>query len=249
MKAYRIEKWKSVKKGELYQSDNFFIKWYFNKRLDVALKISDISKKDVVLDIGAQEGFFVPSLVLHGNRVYACDINTIPIREEDTTREDWGQGKTLLGLGKELLTTELGEGALEKVLFFYADAGHMPLQNESVDIVFMLDCVEHMPYPTNKLAISEAWRVLKEGGVFVCSCPIEKGPILCLREIIRRILRYPGPRYSLKELIRALIYNETIGEWNGSHEGFDFTHELRRIKDLFGYIYIYRGCLFHSSAI
>lgn len=47
-------------------------------------------------------------------------------------------------------------------------------------------------------------------------------------------MRYSGPRYSLKELTRAFVYSEAIGEWKGSHEGFDFTHELRRIKDLFG---------------
>ena len=93
-----------------------------------------------------------------------------------------------------------------------------------------------MPYPTNKLAIYEAWRVLKYGGVFIVSLPIEKGIILLPREIIRRTLRYPGPRHPFKELIRAAIYNETAGEWDNElagHEGYDYSRDFKIIKDLF----------------
>ena len=214
------------------------MRWYFYKRFDIALKLSEISKDDVVLEVGTDEGFLVPSLISNAKNVYACDINTTIIGRAHTNCHEWGRGKTLLSLSRELLTMELGEDAAKKVIFFYADAPHLPFQDNSLDLVFILDCIEHMGYPANKLAISEVWRVLKEGGGFVCSLPIEKGPILLMREIIRRILRDSGTRYSLKELIRAFIHNEAIGQWKGTHEGFDFTHELRTIKDMFGDTYI-----------
>ena len=235
MRAHRVKKYKSVlNDGGLYQSKNPFIRWYFYGRLDTALKLSGVSKEDIVLEVGAKEGFFVPSLISNADKVFACDINTTIIGREHTYCHEWGWGESLLSLGRKLLTMELGDDATKKAVFTYADASHLPFQDNSLDLVFILDCLEHMPYPANKLAISEVFRVLKDGGVFICSLPIEKGPILLPREIIRRIMRYGGPRYSLKELIRAFIYNEAIWEWKGNHEGFDFAHELRRIKDLFG---------------
>ena len=209
--AYRVEKYKSVRKNELYQSKNPFIRWYFYRMLDSALKLSEISENDVVLEVGTQDGFFTPSLVSNADKVYACDINTTVVGEEHTNCYEWGRGKTLLAFGRKLLTMELDESLAKKIMFFYADASRLPFQDNSCDIVFILDCIEHMPYPSNKLAISEVFRVLKDEGVFICSLPIEKGLVLLPRQIIRRIMRYGGPVYSLKELLRAFIYNETIG--------------------------------------
>lgn len=229
MKSHRVEKYKSIRKdGGLYQSENPFIKWYFYKRLDIALKLSEISKEDAVCEVGCQEGFFLPSLVKNADKIFACDID----------ESVWG---SVLSFSKKLLITELGKDAIKKVALFYADASHLPFEDKSLDIVFILDCIEHMSYPTNKLAIYEAWRVLKYDGVLIVSLPIEKGIILLLREIIRRMLIYPGPRYSFKELIKAAIYNETAGEWNNElagHEGYDYSRDFKIIKDLFGEISI-----------
>lgn len=236
MKAHRVKKYKCVTKdGWLYQSKNPFVRWYFYRRFDVAIRMSGISKEDVVLDVGIFEGFFVPSLALHAKQVYACDIDTGTVeRRNDMCK--WGWGKRWISLAKEMLVTELGERAIKKSLFLYANASHLPFRDESFDIVFLLDCLEHMSYHENKLAIPEIHRVLKEGGVFICSLPIEKGPILLLREIIRRIIFFE-PRYSLRELIRAFVYNAAIGEWKGGHEGYDFTIDMRKIKEVFTQIY------------
>jgi SAM-dependent methyltransferase len=49
------------------------------------------------------------------------------------------------------------------------DAQALPLKNDSFDIVFSTQVIEHVPEP--KILVSEALRVLKPGGIFVLTGP------------------------------------------------------------------------------
>jgi len=49
------------------------------------------------------------------------------------------------------------------------DAQALPLKNDSFDIVFSTQVIEHVPEP--KILVAEAFRVLKPGGIFVLTGP------------------------------------------------------------------------------
>ena len=55
------------------------------------------------------------------------------------------------------------------VYFLTGDINHIPLENESVDIVFMCEVLEHLNIPEK--AVKEAFRVLKKGGLLVIDVP------------------------------------------------------------------------------
>ena len=55
------------------------------------------------------------------------------------------------------------------VYFLTGDVNHIPLGNESVDIVFMCEVLEHLNTPEQ--AVKEAFRVLKKGGLFFIDVP------------------------------------------------------------------------------
>lgn len=216
MKAYRAKKitgrtiWP-------YGHKNPLLRWYFYKRLDAALTQSGICESDVTLDVGAGLGVFTFSLASRSQKVYACDISAT------------------IKIAKESLIAELGEGTTGKVALFFATGAHLPLKDESVDVVFLLDCLEHMLYPDNELTIHEAKRVLKSRGTLVCSLPNECGITLLLRSIGVKLTKFQAPHYPLKKLLKACIHNKpAVSEHIKDHIGYDYHKDLSIIKDLFG---------------
>ena len=227
MKAYRVKRGLSPKKNDIYESRAREIHFL---RLDHALRASHISSKDVVLDIGTSRGFFTLSLILHANRVYACDLDT---QVDGRYFQEWAKGKTLLYHAREIVRQELGEDALERLLLFYADGASLPLKDNSFDAVFLLDCLEHVFSPTNETIIYEVWRVLRKDGVFISTVPNEKGIALLLRTVLGKLTGVPRSPYPWPELVKAAIYNQPIGIHTGGHEGYDFLRDVRIIERLF----------------
>jgi ubiquinone/menaquinone biosynthesis C-methylase UbiE len=91
------------------------------------------------------------------------------------------------------------------VYFLTGDVNHIPLGNESVDIVFMCEVLEHLNIPEQ--AVKEAFRVLKKGGLFFIDVPwllqaYHPLSVLILRNLIS--FKQRGTPLLLKMLYRNL---------------------------------------------
>lgn len=53
--------------------------------------------------------------------------------------------------------------------FIFGDAQSLPLQDNSVDTVILLDVLEHLARPEK--AVAEIWRVMRPGGYFILQVP------------------------------------------------------------------------------
>ncbi len=231
MKAYRVNKFRSPAKTEKYQTKTSLLRWYFYRRLDVALKLGDISEDSTILDLGTGRGFFIPSLALASKYAIACNIYVDEIKPEDTLYHAWAWGKTQLEWARELVKVELGShDAFEKVAFCYANGAYLPLKDSSVNVVFALDCLEHMSYPTKALCLAEMRRVLRKGGHLICTLPIEKGLVLLLRNLLGRIAGFQRQQIGFREAIKAAILNRPVGEWVEGHIGYDYSKDLNLIR-------------------
>ena len=234
MKAYRVKQGLSPKKNDVYEAKVREIQY---SRLDHALKASHICSKDVVLDIGTGRGFFLFSLLKLSNKVYTCDIDT---NIDGEFFQEWAKGKSFLWHAKRIISQELGDDALERLLPFYANGTSLPLKSNSFDVVFLLDCLEHTMSPTNESILLEVWRVLKKDGILICTVPNEKGLTLMLRAIVGKLAKVPRPAYSWKELVKAAITNSPIGIHTRDHEGYDFLCDVKAIERLFENVSIKR---------
>ena len=72
--------------------------------------------------------------------------------------------------GKNLQITDL-----PNVTFGLAGAQDIPLEDESVDVVFMFKSLHHVPLELMEASIREIWRVLKPGGLVYISEPVFAG--------------------------------------------------------------------------
>ncbi len=88
-----------------------------------------------------------------------------------------------------------------------ADAESLPFEDESFDVVYSVDLLEHVPNP--KKAIKEAYRVLRPNGRIIAITP--NGDIGWLLELLDKLkLKLPeGPHKFLKseELRKIIIMN------------------------------------------
>ncbi len=106
-----------------------------------------------ILEIGCAYGYYLKALHERGNQVYGLDISTYAI----------GRARTVV--------------LPERAEFFFcqsADARY-PLPDESLDFIFSLDTIEHLPHPENMLA--ECHRVLRPGGALFVITPNKKSDI------------------------------------------------------------------------
>ena len=89
-----------------------------------------------------------------GGKVTAVDFNekSISLMNRMNAAEYFGEGK-------EISTN-------------VCDIMQLPYQDNSFDIVTTVSVLEHLPYPNYMLAISELYRVLKVGGILICTCDL-----------------------------------------------------------------------------
>ncbi|MDP1680207.1 MAG: class I SAM-dependent methyltransferase [Burkholderiales bacterium] len=95
------------------------------------------------------------------------------------------------GAGRKITALEVDEIAHEKnlqirdlpnVTFAIAGAQEIPLEDESVDVVFMFKSLHHVPLDLMDLSMREIKRVLKPGGLAYISEPVFAG---AFNEILR----------------------------------------------------------------
>jgi ubiquinone/menaquinone biosynthesis C-methylase UbiE len=105
-----------------------------------ALSLHDIVQDQVTLEIGCGAGDFSNHLAKLGAHVTGIDFSPTAVEIAGSKAK------------AQSLPTK----------FLVADAQHLPFENETFDLIFSCECLEHIPNP--KLALSEMYRVLKPQG-------------------------------------------------------------------------------------
>ncbi len=82
-------------------------------------------------------------------------------------------------------------GVSDRAHVVLADARRLPLPDASVDMVTMLDVIEHLTPPELDAALGEAWRVLRPGGLLVG----HTFPTRTIYDVTYRLLRLALPRW------------------------------------------------------
>jgi len=100
-----------------------------------------------------------------------------------------GNGRYALGLARNGYTNVLGVDLFDRLetqgLFRYdtADVAHLPLPDESVDLVYSMSVVHYLPNPED--GFREFGRVLKPGGTVVLSAHTRYSPFTWVRAVAR----------------------------------------------------------------
>jgi len=131
-----MEQWEKSyeKEVEIYDS---FAKYEDEGNKVLKRLLKDFSfKNKVVLDIGCGSGKYIKLLARRCKMYYALDIS-----------------KPILNLAKKTCR------GIKNVKYIHADAKKLPLNNDSVDVVFST-----WGFPLEKKATTEVMRVLKKGG-------------------------------------------------------------------------------------
>lgn len=124
-----------------------FIRFFFLRRLTMALEFLNGRRFDSMLEIGFGSGILLPELSKRSNRVFGIDIH----ESIDKVKEM---------LKKEDINTILTRG----------DILHLPYRDESFDCVISIATLEHIKELNG--AIFEIKRILKPNGFAVLGFPI-----------------------------------------------------------------------------
>jgi SAM-dependent methyltransferase len=144
-------------------------------------------------------------------------------------------------IGSEYLGNDLESGIVQNNIR-HEDMTKLSLADESVEYYLSFECFEHIPNYTQ--AISEAFRVLKPGGVFLGSFPFDRnnkknlikakldkdGSIIFLMEP-----EYHGDPVAEKGILCFTIFGwEIIEEFH--REGFEDAYAMFIWSDVYGYL-------------
>jgi ubiquinone/menaquinone biosynthesis C-methylase UbiE len=212
-----------------YDNAHPLLKWYFYRRLDVALSLADISPHHTVVDLGCWMGHLEVTLASMAQRVIAVD------RADEVCKEPFFEprvtGWNCLQIAQEMLSVELGT-SVSNCTFVRGDIATLPIASETADGVFCLDTLEHVH--DTEAALDEIRRIMKWGAVLIVSFPIELGPALTLRRIAGKATGLPRYGQSILQLIRSLFTGGVASrEMRGDHVGYDWHSDLEHIKSAF----------------
>jgi len=137
------------KQGTIFESKNLFTRNIELWRLKIIKKLADYKTKDVVLDLGCGEGFFL-KMINKPKEIIGIDISRIALKKA------WKTNK-----------------GRRKIKILWGDATNLKnIRDKYFDKITASEILEHILYP--KKAISEIHRVLKNNGLAIISIPNEK---------------------------------------------------------------------------
>jgi ubiquinone/menaquinone biosynthesis C-methylase UbiE len=116
-------------------------------RLAIPLELADITPGQTIVDIGSGRGEIILHCAQKGAKAWGLDYSEQAVIIADAA------------------LSEMAEDYYKKAIAIQqADATRLPFPNDSIDLVFMLDVVEHL-YPDQLAqAFTEIHRILKPGG-------------------------------------------------------------------------------------
>ena len=167
--------------------------------------------------------------------------NVIYITEQITPLFSFLKGKFQNLTGSEYLGNNLTPGIVRNNIR-HEDMTELSFEKETIDNYLSFECFEHIPF--YKKAISEVYRVLKPGGVFLGSFPFncnsyqnlirakidEKGNIVHLMEP-----EYHGDPVNKKGILCYTVFGwEILDEFKQA--GFNDVYSIFIWSDMFGYL-------------
>ncbi len=123
-------------------------RYFYLKRLEMAVDLLDNAQMQKLLDIGFGSGIFLPELVKKCKTLYGIDVH----EKIDLVRQM---------LEKEGVAAELSQGSVLDLQF----------ENETFDCVVCVSVLEHIR-DLDK-AIGEIHRILKKGGIAILGFPVK----------------------------------------------------------------------------
>jgi ubiquinone/menaquinone biosynthesis C-methylase UbiE len=131
--------------------------------------LSDVRGKSV-LDFGCGDGENSVLLARRGARVFAMDIS-----------------ESLIHVAEQRLAVN---EVISGVSFMVASAHDLPLEDESVDVVFGMAILHHLDL---QLVAREVWRVLRKGGRAIFQEPVRNSKFVAR---LRKLIPYQSPDVS-----------------------------------------------------
>ncbi len=102
---------------------------------------------DKILDIGCSYGWTLGSLVGKSNELWGIDMDRDALLQ---ARQSY-----------------------PNIKFIHQTAASLPFENNMFNVVILSEVIEHVGDENKQLVIDEAWRVLKDGGLFIFTAPYD----------------------------------------------------------------------------
>lgn len=213
---------------QLHSRDRF-ISWSHRRRFERGLELAGDLAGQRILDYGCGDGTFLALLQERkGAPAHAIGAEIDPRIVLDCNRRFAG---------------------LPSVRFVDVAALQDPGETESYDAVFCMEVLEHVVDPMPLLA--EFARLLRPGGTLIVSVPIETGPPVVVKQIVRRVAGwrrigdYPGTSsYGPLEIVRSVfagaqqhiprpVFPTADGRQFHDHKGFNWRVLRRAVAERF----------------
>jgi len=167
--------------------------------------------------------------------------SVIYITEQVTSLFQYLSRKFANLLGSEYLGNDLQPGEIRNGIR-HEDMTNLSIKSESIDHFLSFECFEHIPF--YKKAISEAYRVLAPGGVFLGSFPFDcnnqANLIKAKLDDNGDIIYFAPPEYHGDPVSDKGILCYTVFGWEILDEfkqaGFDEAYAILIWSDIFGYL-------------
>jgi ubiquinone/menaquinone biosynthesis C-methylase UbiE len=159
-------------------------------RLSIPLKLANIKPGMNVVDIGCGRGELVMNCARLGAKIWGLDY-----------------AKEALFLAHEIIEDERYIAYKNLMAIQLSNAGKLPFANGSIDLVFMLDIVEHLNTDELCLALNEVWRILNPNGRLI----VHTMPNLWY-------YRFGYPLFRIVQLVKGIkLPTDPRARWEYSH--------------------------------
>jgi SAM-dependent methyltransferase len=172
------------------------VKYMFAKNI-MEIKEACLSHKPMVsLDVGCAEGYYTKYLGKFSRYAVGVDISSGYLRQAKSFIKKFN---------------------ISNVDFVQADAQFLPFREESIDLVVCFKTLEHIP--NMKGVVRGISKVLKDGGIFICSTPYDLTDIKPFDKLKELYITYDKRKYkfythihtfSPKKLLSILRGNDLV---------------------------------------
>jgi 2-polyprenyl-3-methyl-5-hydroxy-6-metoxy-1,4-benzoquinol methylase len=174
-------------------SRNAVVAWSHRRRFALARELASAGAGGALLDYGCGDGTFVAMAHELFQETVGADIDIEQLRDCSTRLQ-----------------------ALPDIRFASIDALRDSEYQARFDAVVCMEVLEHCPSDVQPQILADLDRVVRPHGVIVLSVPIETGPTLAVKQLVRAVAAASGlteydgrERYHLSEFMRMVLAGGT----------------------------------------